>query len=63
MSANEMLINISDILTVVDVADVLRTTKQNVYKMIRSGVIRSVKVGREYRIPKLYLLEFLQGAA
>lgn len=30
------------------------------YKLLRSGAIKSLIVGRRYRIPKLYLLEYLQ---
>lgn len=52
-----------DILTVEEVAAVLRTTKAQTRKMLREGTIRSLKVGREYRIPKAYLLEFLNAAA
>lgn len=30
------------------------------YRLLRSGAIKSLIVGRRYRIPKLYLLEYLQ---
>lgn len=31
------------------------------YRLLKSGKIRHLKVGREYRIPKLCLLEYLAG--
>lgn len=30
------------------------------YRLLRSGAIRSFVVGRRYRIPKIYILEYLQ---
>jgi|InofroStandDraft_1065614.scaffolds.fasta_scaffold233898_2 excisionase family DNA binding protein len=50
-----------DVLTADDLAAFLRTTRQNVYKILKSGAIHSVKVGRAYRVPKCHLIEFLRG--
>lgn len=30
------------------------------YRLLRSGTIKSLVVGRRYRIPKIYVLEYLQ---
>lgn len=54
---------LNDILTVDEVSAILRTTKQQVRKMLRGRTIKSLKVCREYRIPKAYLIEFLNTAA
>ena len=40
-----------DLLTVIEVAEYLKTSKQQVRKMIASGELEAVKVGREYRVP------------
>lgn len=29
------------------------------YKLLKSGTIKSIVVGRRYRIPKMYILEYL----
>ena len=39
-----------DLLTVIEVAEYLKTSKQQVRK-IASGELEAVKVGREYRVP------------
>ncbi len=41
-----------EIFTVKEAADILKTTKQQVRKMITSKELAAVKVGREWRIPK-----------
>lgn len=48
------------ILTVKEAADFLRTTRQQVRKMIASGEICAVKVGREWRIPSEALKVFIE---
>ena len=42
-------------LTVQEVANILKTSKQQVRKMIRSGTLPAVQVGREWRISEVYL--------
>ena len=50
-------------LTVATLAAYLHTTRQNICKMLIAGEIRSVKVGRSYRVPKVFLQEFLKGSS
>lgn len=49
---------ISEILTVKEVAKLLKTTCQQVRKMIANGELSAVKVGREWRIPLECVKEF-----
>lgn len=51
---------ISEILTVKEVAKLLKTTCQQVRKMIANGELSAVKVGREWRIPLECVKEFLE---
>lgn len=51
------------VLTVATLAAYLHTTRQNICKMLIAGEIRSVKVGRSYRVPKVFLQEFLKGSS
>jgi len=51
----------SEILTVKEVAILLKVTCQQVRKMIAGGELSAVKVGREWRIPKEFLIDFLSG--
>ena len=48
-----------ELLTVREVAAYLKTTRQQVRRMIQSGELRAIKVGREYRITLSALAEFL----
>lgn len=52
--------NPSEILTVKEVAKLLKTTRQQVRKMITNGELSALKVGREWRIPLVCLKEFLK---
>lgn len=47
------------VLSVDQLADVLHIGRNNAYDLIRSGRIKSVRIGRQIRIPKDALLEFL----
>ena len=52
-----------ELLTVREVAAYLKTTRQQVRRMIQCGELRAVKVGREYRITLAALAEFLEEYA
>ena len=49
----------TSILTVKEVASLLKTSRQQVRKMIQSGDLPAVKVGREWRIRVDTLDDFL----
>ena len=48
-------------LHVEDLMPVLDIGRNTAYELVRSGQIRSVRVGRQIRIPKEALLEFLSS--
>lgn len=50
-----------ELLTVAETATLLRTTKQQVRKMIAQQLIPAMKVGREWRISREYLEAFLRS--
>ena len=50
------------LLTVQETAKLLKTSKQQIRKMIRSGLIPAVRIGREWRISEKYLEQFLQSS-
>ena len=47
------------VLTVPQLADVLNIGRNSAYDMIRSGRIKSIRIGHQIRISKTALLEFL----
>ncbi len=58
-NANEIAL----VLTVEDLARILAISKNTAYELVRSRKIRSVKIGRTYRIPRSALQEYLNSAA
>ena len=51
---------VSQMLTVQEVADLLKTSLQQVRKMAAEGILPAVKIGREWRFPAKFLEEFLE---
>ena len=49
----------SELLTVKEAAELLKTSRVQVRKMIQVGDLLAVKVGREYRIPSVSIREFI----
>ena len=56
--------NLSDVrlLTVAEVAAVMRVSKMTVYPLVHSGELASVRVGRSFRVPERAVNEYLRGA-
>ena len=46
-------------LCVEDLMPILNVGRNTVYRLVRSGEIRSIKVGRQIRIPRQFLIDFL----
>lgn len=51
------------VLTVEDLMPVLGVGRNTAYELVRSGKIRSFKVGNQYRIPRDAVVEFVSGSA
>ncbi len=50
------------LLTVAEVAEILRLSRMTVYRMVNSGVLPALKVGRSVRIPEESVDEYLRRA-
>ena len=62
METNAIRIDdLPDVLTVTQLAKVLRISKNTAYKLIREGRIRITRLGRIIRISKHDLLIFVNG--
>lgn len=48
-----------DILSVKQLCEILGIGKNTAYRLLQSGEIKSIKIGKVYKIPKKYLKEFL----
>ena len=47
------------VLTTKDLQSILGISGKTVFRLLHSGQIKSIKVGRNFRIPKIYLLQYL----
>src|SRR6056297_1276935 len=49
----------TQLLTAAEVADQLRVSTMTIYRLIRSGELTAVRVGRNYRVPVVELERYL----
>ncbi len=49
-------------LTVQEVAALMRVSKMTVYRLVHSGELASVRVGRSFRVPEQAVHDYLRGA-
>ena len=54
-----MFTEFKDVVTVDDVTKMLHVSRVTVYKLLKSGRIRALKVGKKYIIPKQSIIDFL----
>lgn len=48
-----------DILTITDLMDYLAVGKNTAYSLIREGKIKSFRIGRNYKIPKQAIIDYI----
>ena len=56
-----MLENYNDVLRIKDIMDILEIGRNSAYKLISNGNIKSLRIGRNIRIPKIYVRLFDHG--
>jgi len=49
-------------LTVAEVATLMRVSKMTVYRLVHSGELAAVRVGRSFRVPEHAVHGYLKGA-
>lgn len=48
-------------ITVQEMATAMRVSKMTVYRLVHSGELPTIRVGRSFRIPEQAAIDFLQG--
>lgn len=56
-----MLKNYKDILSVEDLCEILSIGKNTAYRLLKSGEIKSVRIGKVYKIPKDSVTKYLRS--
>lgn len=51
-----------DVLTIADLMDYLAVGKNTAYTLIREGKIKSFRIGRNYKIPKQAVIDYIYSA-
>ncbi len=49
-------------LTVAEVAELMRVSKMTVYRLVHSGELPAVRVGRSFRVPEKAVHDYLRDA-
>ena len=54
-----MFENYDDVVTVEQLAEMLKIGRNTAYELVRASIIQSVRVGRNIRIPKHTIIEYI----
>ena len=60
---NEIFKDYPDVVSVEQLMEMLQIGQVLAYKLVKSGAIKSRKVGREYKIPKVNVIAYLNKEA
>lgn len=60
MAVGERLLSEAKFLTVAEVAAVMRVSKMTVYRLVHSGHLPAIRVGRSFRVPEQAVHEYLR---
>jgi excisionase family DNA binding protein len=61
MAGSESLAEVR-FLTVAEVASLMRVSKMTVYRLVHSGDLTAVRVGRSFRVPESAVHQYLKAA-
>ncbi len=56
-----MFESLDDILTIEEVAEVLKLGTTHTYRIVRSGQLKGYKEGKDWKIPKSSLIDYIQS--
>lgn len=59
---NDSLRKYDDVLTIADLMDYLAIGKNTAYTLVREGKIKSFRIGRNYKIPKQAVIDYIHSA-
>lgn len=56
-----MFDNYSDLVTVSELKQMLKIGSNKAYELLNNGDIKSIKIGTKHRIPKTYIIEYINN--
>ena len=63
MAAEQIPFSEVSFLTVAEVAAIMRVSKMTVYRLVHSGEIEAIRVGRSFRVPRQAVDQYLRDAS
>lgn len=57
-----MFDNFKDLLTITDIQNALGIGRSTAYRLIKDGRIRHLRIGKTIKVPKRYLVDFVQDS-
>lgn len=61
LTKENLLTEVRDLLTISELQKVLRTGRTTTYQLIKNNEIKHVKIGKSIKIPKIYVIEYLNN--
>ena len=55
----QMFSNYPDVVTVEELAKMLKVGRNTAYELVRSGAVHSIKIGRQIRVAKRAVIEYI----
>jgi excisionase family DNA binding protein len=62
MSSNDTPLSDVRFLTVAEVASIMRVSKMTVYRLVHSGELEAIRVGRSFRVPEQAVNQYLRDS-
>jgi len=62
MDAGDRPLSEVKFLTVAEVASIMRVSKMTVYRLVHSGELEAIRVGRSFRVPEQAVHSYLEDA-
>ena len=59
MAAEQTPLNDVRFLTVAEVATIMRVSKMTVYRLVHSGELEAIRVGRSFRVPEQAVNQYI----
>jgi excisionase family DNA binding protein len=53
--------NYPDVVSIPDLMKMLHIGRNTAYRLLQNGKVKSIKIGKQYRIPKQFIVEYLES--
>lgn len=61
VQGNSMFLNYPDVISVEELQEMLHIGRNSAYKLLKEGKIKSIKIGKQYRIPKNFVIQYINS--